>query len=388
MILPARGSPPFSAVLALLFATRLHLGRPADTRIQCRACGLGFTALSLPRLVPSWTFFGRGRCSSSCGIGIPGNLYRPGPFPVSVRLAPLLRAMMHSSRKTFTSNCRLLPRALFANRSRCGRWSAALAWSGYCPISPWQLKQCWVSTCSGGNAERAFELGRSASAMTRRDRHPVVLGAAYLLFGTRSWMHEHPAHDAGDAVGRGKLAGVFWRWGLCHFSLFWRVGDLIDRLPAGSDGAADTGSANLYFTNLLFHRFIAILAFLCLAAAISRVAVVENIQPGDLQAWRAGVVSGLPVAGRVFVDSNQPGRADALGPRSRGSLYGSHRLMEGRPLRRCWPVAAGVPAGGPGMVDRSGIALGTMVSERCCAATVLRQRTGLNGTLWKVRGCC
>jgi Na+/proline symporter/signal transduction histidine kinase/CheY-like chemotaxis protein len=214
----------------------------------------------------------------------------------------------------------------------------------------------------------------------------LVLALFTVLFGTRSL--DATEHHRGMmlAIAFESLVkllaftavGVF-----VTFSLFNGVDDLLGRAATHTELQAYWQRDTL-FTNLLFQSFIAILAFLCLPRQF-QVAVVENIEPGDLRMARWIFPAYLILAGLFVLPISLAGQM-TLGPSvSADSYVISLPLLQGNPVLALLAFIGGASAA-TGMVIVAASALSTMVSNDVVLPLLLRNKGRPERTYEEFRG--
>ena len=214
----------------------------------------------------------------------------------------------------------------------------------------------------------------------------LVLALFTILFGTRSL--DATEHHRGMMLAIAfeslvKLLAFLAVGAFVTFSLFGGVGDLIER-ATNSPAMYDYWQRDTLFTNLLFQSFIAILAFLCLPRQF-QVAVVENIEPGDLRLARWVFPAYLILAGLFVIPISLAGQI-SLGPTvSADSYVISLPLLEGRPVLALLAFIGGASAA-TGMVIVAAIALSTMVSNDVVLPLLLRKKGRPERTYAEFRG--
>ncbi|MFN3581056.1 MAG: NahK/ErcS family hybrid sensor histidine kinase/response regulator [Pseudomonas sp.] len=214
----------------------------------------------------------------------------------------------------------------------------------------------------------------------------LVLALFTILFGTRSL--DATEHHRGMMLAIAfeslvKLLAFLAVGAFVTFSLFGGVGDLIER-AASSPELTEYWQRETLFTNLLFQSFIAILAFLCLPRQF-QVAVVENIQPGDLRLARWVFPAYLVLAALFVVPISLAGQM-TVGPGvSADSYVISIPLLEGRPILALLAFIGGASAA-TGMVIVAAIALSTMVSNDVVLPLLLRKKNQPERSYAEFRG--
>tara|TARA_R110001599_G_scaffold86669_2_gene232249 strand:- start:5493 stop:8975 length:3483 start_codon:yes stop_codon:yes gene_type:complete len=213
-----------------------------------------------------------------------------------------------------------------------------------------------------------------------------VLALFTVLFGTRSL--DATEHHRGMmlAIAFESLVKLFAFLAVgifVTFSLFGGVGDLLQRAGSSPELQAYWQRDTL-FTNLLFQSFIAILAFLCLPRQF-QVAVVENIEPGDLRLARWVFPAYLILAGLFVLPISLAGQM-TLGPTvSADSYVISLPLLQGSPILALLAFIGGASAA-TGMVIVAASALSTMVSNDVVLPLLLRKRNRPERTYEEFRG--
>ncbi|WP_394243844.1 NahK/ErcS family hybrid sensor histidine kinase/response regulator [Halopseudomonas laoshanensis] len=237
-----------------------------------------------------------------------------------------------------------------------------------------------------GSAASGVELGEVAGAEDTALIVTLVLALFTILFGTRSL--DATEHHRGMMLAIAfeslvKLFAFLAVGAFVTFSLFGGVGDLIDRASSSVE-LHDYWQRETLFTNLLFQSFIAILAFLCLPRQF-QVAVVENIQPGDMRMARWVFPAYVVLAGLFVIPISLAGQM-TLGPSvSADSYVISIPLLEGHPFLALLAFIGGASAA-TGMVIVAAIALSTMVSNDVVLPLLLRNRNRPERTYEEFRG--
>ncbi|MBQ0777429.1 MAG: PAS-domain containing protein [Pseudomonas sp.] len=213
-----------------------------------------------------------------------------------------------------------------------------------------------------------------------------VLALFTVLFGTRSL--DATEHHRGMMLAIAfeslvKLLAFLAVGIFVTFSLFGGMGDLLQRATSSPE-LQDYWQRDTLFTNLLFQSFIAILAFLCLPRQF-QVAVVENIEPGDLRLARWVFPAYLILAGLFVIPISLAGQM-TLGPTvSADSYVISLPLLQGSPVLALLAFIGGASAA-TGMVIVAASALSTMVSNDVVLPLLLRNRNRPERTYEEFRG--
>lgn len=373
----------FLLYMALLFAIAFW-GDRQTTEFNPRL-RVWVYSLSLAVWCTSWTFFGAvGMASEQLWNFLPIYIGPVILFLFGWRLYARMIAI--SKQENITSIADFIA-------SRYGKSrTLAVAVSLLCLVSvlPYialQLKGIVLGfNLLSGNAGMGIELGETAGAEDTALIVTLVLALFTILFGTRSL--DATEHHRGMMLAIAfeslvKLFAFLAVGAFVTFSLFGGVGDLIDRASSSVE-LHDYWQRDTLYTNLLFQSFIAILAFLCLPRQF-QVAVVENIQPGDLRMAR-WVFPAYVVLAALFVIPISLAGQMTLGPTvSADSYVISIPLLEGRPFLALLAFIGGASAA-TGMVIVAAIALSTMVSNDVVLPLLLRNSNRPERTYEEFRG--
>ena len=199
-----------------------------------------------------------------------------------------------------------------------------------------------------------------------------VLAVFTILFGTRSL--DATEHHRGMmlAIAFESMVKLFAFLAVgifVTFGLFGGFADLLER-ASNSPDLAEYWQRETMYTSLLIQTFIAILAFLCLPRQF-QVAVVENIQSGDLRMARWVFPAYLVLAGLFVVPISLAGQLSFGSALSPDSYVINLPLMEGQPVLALLAFIGGASAA-TGMVIVAAIALSTMVSNDVVLPLLLR----------------
>lgn len=373
----------FLLYMALLFAIAFWGDRrPGEFNPRLR---VWVYSLSLAVWCTSWTFFGAvGMASEQLWGFLPIYIGPVLLFLFGWRLYARMIAI--SKQENITSIADFIA-------SRYGKSQAlAVAVSLLCLVSvlPYialQLKGIVlgynllsVPAMLQGQAEESAGAADTALVVT------LVLALFTILFGTRSL--DATEHHRGMMLAIAfeslvKLLAFLAVGAFVTFSLFGGVQDLLER-ASSSPELSDYWQRETLVTSLIFQTFIAILAFLCLPRQF-QVAVVENIEPGDLRLARWVFPAYLVLAALFVVPISLAGQM-TLGPAvSADSYVISVPLLEGRPVLALLAFLGGASAA-TGMVIVAAIALSTMVSNDVVLPLMLRNKSQQERSYEEFRG--
>ena len=214
----------------------------------------------------------------------------------------------------------------------------------------------------------------------------LVLALFTILFGTRSL--DATEHHRGMMLAIAfeslvKLLAFIAVGVFVTFILFGGVGELVERATS-SPALEEYWQRETMHMNLAFQTLIAILAFLCLPRQF-QVAVVENIQSGDLRAARWVFPAYLLLAGIFVLPISLAGQLQFGTELSPDSYVINVPLMEGRPVLALLAFLGGASAA-TGMVIVAAIALSTMVSNDVVMPLLLRKRKQQERSYEEFRG--
>tara|TARA_R110000850_G_scaffold31638_12_gene86764 strand:+ start:18333 stop:21815 length:3483 start_codon:yes stop_codon:yes gene_type:complete len=239
---------------------------------------------------------------------------------------------------------------------------------------------------SGASLTQSSSLGSTSGAEDTALIITLVLALFTVLFGTRSL--DATEHHRGMMLAIAfeslvKLLAFLAVGIFVTFSLFGGVGELLERARTSPELVAYLQRDTL-FTNLLFQSFIAILAFLCLPRQF-QVAVVENIEPGDLRMARWVFPAYLVLAGLFVIPISLAGQLTLGSSVSPDSYVISVPLLQGSPGLALLAFIGGASAA-TGMVIVAASALSTMVSNDVVLPLLLRNRNRPERTYEEFRG--
>ena len=329
-------------------------------------------SLSIAVWCTSWTFFGAvGMAAGQMWDFLPIYLGPTILFIFGWRL--IARMLAISKQENITSIADFIA-SRYGKSQSLGVIVAALCLVSVLPYIALQLKSIVLGfnlltgtgvSLTGGDAGSSEE---TALIVT------LLLALFTILFGTRSL--DATEHHRGMMLAIAfeslvKLLAFIAVGVFVTFMLFGGVGELVER-AANSPELQDYWQRDTLRMNLLFQTLIAILAFLCLPRQF-QVAVVENIQSGDLRVARWVFPGYLLLAGIFVLPISLAGQLHFGSGMSADSYVINLPLMEGQPVLALLAFIGGASAA-TGMVIVAAIALSTMVSNDVVMPLLLRKR--------------
>ena len=341
-------------------------------------------SLSIAVWCTSWTFFGAvGMAAGQMWDFLPIYLGPTILFIFGWRL--IARMLAISKQENITSIADFIA-SRYGKSQSLGVIVAALCLVSVLPYIALQLKSIVLGfnlltgtgvSLTGGDAGSSEE---TALIVT------LLLALFTILFGTRSL--DATEHHRGMMLAIAfeslvKLLAFIAVGVFVTFMLFGGVGELVER-AANSPELQDYWQRDTLRMNLLFQTLIAILAFLCLPRQF-QVAVVENIQSGDLRVARWVFPGYLLLAGIFVLPISLAGQLHFGSGMSADSYVINLPLMEGQPVLALLAFIGGASAA-TGMVIVAAIALSTMVSNDVVMPLLLRKRKQQERSYEEFRG--
>ncbi|WP_150300832.1 hybrid sensor histidine kinase/response regulator [Pseudomonas profundi] len=362
----------FVLYIALLFAIAFWGDRqPGEFNPRVRMWVFG---LSLAVWCTSWTFFGAvGMAAGQLWAFLPIYLGPVLLFLFGWRIYARMIAI--SKQENITSIADFIA-SRYGKSQGLAVMVTLLCLVSVLPYIALQLKGIVLgyTLLSAPSPAQALAAGEGGVAEDTALAVTLVLALFAILFGTRSL--DVTEHHRGMMLAIAfeslvKLLAFLAVGAFVTFGLFNGVGDLFER-AANSPELNEYWQRETLHTSILFQTFIAILAFICLPRQF-QVAVVENIQPGDLRLARWVFPAYLILAALFVIPIALAGQM-TLGPNvSADSYVISIPLTEGRPVLAMLAFLGGASAA-TGMVVVAAIALSTMVSNDVVMPLLLRSR--------------
>ncbi|WP_185266848.1 hybrid sensor histidine kinase/response regulator [Halopseudomonas xiamenensis] len=341
-------------------------------------------SLSLAVWCTSWTFFGAvGMAAGQVWDFLPIYI---GPMILFILGWRLIARMLAISKQENITSIADFIASRYGKSQSLGVIVAALCLVSVLPYIALQLKGIVLgfNLLTGAGAEPLVEGAHSAEDTALVVT--LVLALFTILFGTRSL--DATEHHRGMMLAIAfesmvKLLAFLAVGVFVTFSLFGGITDLLER-ASNSPALADYWQRETMHINLLFQTFIAILAFICLPRQF-QVAVVENIQSGDLRVARWVFPAYLLLAGLFVIPISLAGQLNFGTTLMPDSYVINLPLMEGRPVLALLAFLGGASAA-TGMVIVAAIALSTMVSNDVVMPLLLRNKNQPERSYEEFRG--